>query len=134
MSLSVGTIHTWVAEAAQRAGGLDRAQDLSGVRVDLHDEIFQGNQPVLVGLDAASTPPRPIVICCRTSSSATPTQEVCPCWAPPSRGTIPTTTPWPTRAPGCVRASSLPGATCRATAMYSMSVSGARQPRPCSRT
>lgn len=55
LSLSVGTIHTWVVEAALRAAGINRAQDLSGVRVGLHDEIFQGNQPVLAGIDAAST-------------------------------------------------------------------------------
>ena len=55
MSLSVGTIHTWVVQAAQRAGTINRAQDLSGVRVGLHDEIFQGDQPVLAGIDAAST-------------------------------------------------------------------------------
>ena len=53
--LSVGTIHTWVVEAAQRAAGINQVQDLSAVRVGLHDEIFQGNQPVLAGIDAAST-------------------------------------------------------------------------------
>ena len=55
LSLCVGTIHTWVVEAAQRAAGINRGQDLSRVRVGLHDEIFQGNQPVLAGIDAAST-------------------------------------------------------------------------------
>ena len=55
VSLSVGTIHAWVEQAAQRAGAINRAQDLSGVRVGLHDEIFQGDQPVLAGIDAAST-------------------------------------------------------------------------------
>ena len=30
-------------------------QDLSGIRVGLHDEIFQGAKPVLAGVDAAST-------------------------------------------------------------------------------
>jgi len=55
LALSIGTIHNWVVEAAQRAAEINRAQDLSGVRVGLHDEIFQGNQPVLAGIDAAST-------------------------------------------------------------------------------
>lgn len=55
VSLSVGTIHTWVVEAAQRAAQINQAQDLSRVRVGLHDEIFQGKQPVLAGIDAAST-------------------------------------------------------------------------------
>ena len=53
--LSIRTIHAWVAQAAQRAGAINRAQDLSGVRVSLHDEIFQGNPPVLAAIDAAST-------------------------------------------------------------------------------
>jgi hypothetical protein len=55
LSLSIGTIHTWLEEAAQRAAQINCAQDLSGVRVGLHDEIFQGAQPVLAGIDAAST-------------------------------------------------------------------------------
>lgn len=55
LSLSVGTIHTWVEQAAQRAAQINQTQDLSRVRVGLHDEIFQGNQPVLAGIDAAST-------------------------------------------------------------------------------
>ena len=55
VSLSIETIHGWVVQAAQCAGAINRAQDLSGVRVGLHNEIFQGNQPVLAGIDAAST-------------------------------------------------------------------------------
>jgi len=54
LSLSIGTIHSWVEQAARRAAAINRAQDLSGVRVGLHDEIFQGAQPVLAGIDAAS--------------------------------------------------------------------------------
>jgi len=41
--------------ATGRAGEINRAQDLSPIRVGLHDEIFQGNQPVLAGFDANST-------------------------------------------------------------------------------
>ncbi|WP_199203104.1 hypothetical protein [Paraburkholderia madseniana] len=37
------------------SGVLNRAQDLSGIRVGLHDEIFQGARPVLAGVDAGST-------------------------------------------------------------------------------
>jgi hypothetical protein len=45
-----------VLEAATRqAGIINRQQDLSGIRVGLHDEIFQGATPVLAGVDAAST-------------------------------------------------------------------------------
>jgi hypothetical protein len=41
--------------AAQQAGAINRTQDLSGIRVGLHDEIFQGSMPVLAGVDAASS-------------------------------------------------------------------------------
>jgi len=34
---------------------INRGQDLSGIRVGLHDEIFQGATPVLAGVDAQST-------------------------------------------------------------------------------
>jgi hypothetical protein len=34
---------------------INRDQDLSGIRVGLHDEIFQGATPVLAGVDAQST-------------------------------------------------------------------------------
>jgi hypothetical protein len=34
---------------------INRDQDLSGLRVGPHDEIFQGSTPVLAGVDAAST-------------------------------------------------------------------------------
>jgi len=34
---------------------INRDQDLSRIRVGLHDEIFQGATPVLAGVDAAST-------------------------------------------------------------------------------
>jgi hypothetical protein len=41
--------------ATRQAGIVNRAQDLSGIVVGLHDEIFQGTLPVLAGVDAAST-------------------------------------------------------------------------------
>ena len=41
--------------AARRAGDINDGVDLSAVRVGLHDEIFQDLQPVLAGVDAAST-------------------------------------------------------------------------------
>ena len=46
------TIHQ---AAAQLADAINRNQDLSNIRVGLHDEIFQGNQPVLAGVDSRST-------------------------------------------------------------------------------
>jgi hypothetical protein len=54
-STSLGDIHTLLKAVAGQAAHLNAAQDLSPIQVGLHDEIFQGNQPVLVGLDAHST-------------------------------------------------------------------------------
>ena len=53
--ISEGSVHNLHQVAAQRSGEINRAQDLSSIRVGLHDEIFQGNQPVLAGVDANST-------------------------------------------------------------------------------
>jgi hypothetical protein len=55
VSISIGTIHHVLQEATRQAGSINREQDLSGIRVGLHDEIFQGAMPVLTGVDAAST-------------------------------------------------------------------------------
>ncbi len=55
ISISVGTIHNRLQSAAATAAEINQAQDLSGIKVGLHDEIFQGSQPVLAGVDAAST-------------------------------------------------------------------------------
>jgi len=53
--ISVGTIHNRLQSAAAIASEVNQAQDLSRIKVGLHDEIFQGSQPVLTGVDAAST-------------------------------------------------------------------------------
>jgi hypothetical protein len=53
--ISIGTIHNRLQSAADIGDGINQAQDLSGIKVGLHDEIFQGNQPVLAGVDAQST-------------------------------------------------------------------------------
>ena len=55
LSISVGTIQNRLHAAADKAAAINLAQDLSAIKVGLHDEIFQGNQPVLVGVDAEST-------------------------------------------------------------------------------
>ncbi len=55
LPMSIGTIHNRLQSAADKASAINLAQDLSTIRVGLHDEIFQGNQPVLVGVDASST-------------------------------------------------------------------------------
>src|SRR5215218_598113 len=52
---SLGCVHDVLQSATRQASVINRDQDLSGIRVGLHDEIFQGATPVLVGVDAAST-------------------------------------------------------------------------------
>jgi hypothetical protein len=54
--ISIGTVHRVLQLATQRAGVVNRDQDLFGIRVGLHDEIFQGAMPVLAGVDAAMVP------------------------------------------------------------------------------
>ncbi len=53
--ISLGSVCNIVHSAVAPAQKHNLAQDLSGVRVGLHDEIFQADQPVLVGTDARST-------------------------------------------------------------------------------
>jgi hypothetical protein len=53
-SLSVERVHAVAHEAMDRARQRPPLP-LSGVRVGAHDEIFQNGQPVLVGVDVAST-------------------------------------------------------------------------------
>jgi len=55
VAISVGTVHDVLQWATQQAGVINREQDLSGIRVGLHDEIFHGGKPVLAGVDAHST-------------------------------------------------------------------------------
>jgi hypothetical protein len=55
VSISIGTVHHVLEWAAQQAGIINHDQDLSGIRVGLHDELFQGAMPVLAGVDATST-------------------------------------------------------------------------------
>jgi len=53
--VSVGCIHDVLQAATREASAINHNQDLSSIRVGLHDEIFQGATPVLAGVDAAST-------------------------------------------------------------------------------
>src|SRR5665647_3087265 len=55
MPISEGTVHNVHQAAARQAGVINHGMDLSPIRVGLHDEIFQGSQPVLAGVDARST-------------------------------------------------------------------------------
>jgi len=54
VAISIGTVHHVLEWATQQAGVINRDQDLSGIRVGLHDELFHGAMPVLAGVDATS--------------------------------------------------------------------------------
>ena len=53
--ISVGKIHEVLQRATTQARQDNASQDLSGVRIGAHDEIFQSGRPVLVGADVNST-------------------------------------------------------------------------------
>jgi hypothetical protein len=52
---SPGFIHNVAQAALRRAQAPNQQHDLSAVDIGAHDEIFQTSQPVLVGVDVAST-------------------------------------------------------------------------------
>jgi hypothetical protein len=52
---SLGAIHAVAQAAMNRARARNEQQELSAVGIGAHDELFQTNQPVLVGVDVAST-------------------------------------------------------------------------------
>src|SRR3954454_23516221 len=53
--VSLGCVHDVLQSATRQASVINRDQDLSGIRVGLHDKIFQGATPVLAGVDVRST-------------------------------------------------------------------------------
>ncbi len=55
LPVSLGCVHDVLQSATRQANTINRDQDLSGIRVGLHDESFQGATPVLAGVDAASS-------------------------------------------------------------------------------
>src|SRR4051812_12645983 len=55
LPVSVGCVHDVLQAATRQASAVNGEQDLSGIRVGLHDELFQGATPVLAGVDARST-------------------------------------------------------------------------------
>lgn len=55
VNISSSTVRNRLNTAAEQANAINAAQDLSLIKVDLRDEIFQAHRPVLVGMDAAST-------------------------------------------------------------------------------
>src|SRR5579872_6805114 len=52
---SLGYLHGLARVAMRRARALNQQDELSAVHIGAHDELFQGGQPVLVGVDVAST-------------------------------------------------------------------------------
>ena len=54
-SMSLGTVHNIVRGAVPEARWINQQYDLSAVGIGTHDEIFQASDPVLVGVDTAST-------------------------------------------------------------------------------
>ena len=54
-SLSLGSVHNIVRQAVGAARTVNARQNLSGIRIGAHDEIFQASDPVLVGVDTYST-------------------------------------------------------------------------------
>src|SRR3954452_14138257 len=55
LPVSLGCVHDVLRAATRQASAVNTEQDLSGIRVGLHNEIFQSATPVLVGVDARST-------------------------------------------------------------------------------
>jgi hypothetical protein len=53
--MSLGTVHNIVQRAVISARKINDSQDLSGIRIGDHDEIYQAGKPVLVGIDHRST-------------------------------------------------------------------------------
>jgi hypothetical protein len=53
--IALGTVFNIVQAAVTPAQQCNRTQDLRDIRVGGHDEIFQGQQPVLVGVDLLSS-------------------------------------------------------------------------------
>jgi len=53
--ISVGTVHSILSQAALNAHKINENIDLSPIERSAHDEIFQGNKPILVGADTETT-------------------------------------------------------------------------------
>jgi len=53
--ISIASIHNLVYSYAKIAKAISEKQDLSFIKIGLHDEIFQGLKPILTGIDNFST-------------------------------------------------------------------------------
>jgi len=51
VKMSIGTVHNIIKAVVPRAQHINQSQELSTVRVGVHDELFQGAKPVLAGTD-----------------------------------------------------------------------------------
>jgi len=54
-NISIGAVYNIVQDAIATASTINDTQNLSGISVGAHDEIFQAGKPVLVGMDVDST-------------------------------------------------------------------------------
>jgi len=52
--ISIATIHNILHGAVEGARAINASEDLSGIKVGAHDEIFQAGKPILVGIDVNS--------------------------------------------------------------------------------
>lgn len=54
LKISVGSVHNVLHQGIEKVQILDKQEELSKIEVGAHDEIFQGNTPVLAGCDPHS--------------------------------------------------------------------------------
>src|SRR5208337_2804727 len=74
--ISLGTVHNIVHSAVPHSQRINQQHDLSRILIGLLDEIFQARDPVLVGVDAAST----FCFLLSRKSIATPIPGASGCW------------------------------------------------------
>ena len=121
VAMSVGIVHNLNQLSAQRAAAINSTQDLSQIRVGLHDEIFHCNEPVLV----AWTPTPLIAICSALQSTVMQMRRPFIYCTPVTKDSIQTT--WSqTRAQDCVPVKPSSGRTSPAMAMCFTYCSSAR--------
>ena len=53
--ISLGTVHNIIHSAVAQAQRINQQYDLPSICIGAHDEIFQASDPVLVGVDTASS-------------------------------------------------------------------------------
>jgi len=121
VSISVGSVHNLHQEAAQRAADINQTQDLSQIRVGLHDEIFHCN--ALSWSVLMPTPPTAIYSLLHSTAMPIPGPFTC-CTLVTKDSTL---TTWSLiRARDCVRVKPLSGRTSPAMAMCFTFCSSAR--------